>query len=243
MFADLLRATQYRGNRYERFVQPVLDRIGIALLSQIQQAFIVKSRGGIGSDGIQWPPLKPETIAQRRIGVGDLLPIGVKGRKIPANRVRGLLTPDQDARWRKIFAQVYTRNVFELGDAAAKAKAGAVAWAVLKGEGAQTKLEVLGGRQVDTLRDTGMLLRSLSPTTASLQPEGQVFECEPGAVTVGTNLKPYHHRGVPGRLPARPFWPLDNSIPDAWWTAITEAAANGIREALFLMVQENRAGR
>lgn len=239
LFGRLNNALSHVGTNYgyTNYVMPILDRMGVALLSQIQQAFIVKSRGDTGSDGIKWEPLKPETIAQRRIGVGDLLAIGVKGSKIPKGRVRGLLTGDQDARWRKIFHQVYMRNVYEMGDAAAKAKAGSVAWTILKAEGAQTKLMVLGSRQVDILRDTGVLFRSLSPSRAGFEPEGQVFEIAPGEVTVGTNIKPWHHAGIPGKLPARPFWPLDDSIPEAWWAAVFDAARNGIAEALVMLMR------
>jgi hypothetical protein len=227
-------------NGFDTYVRPIYESMGVALLGQIQQAFIVKSRGGTGSDGIKWVPLKPETIAQRRIGPGDLVAIGVKGAKIPAGRVRGLLTPDQDRRWRQIFHQVYSRSVFELGDAEAKAKAGRIAWSVLKSEGAMTKLEVLGNRQVDILRDTSTLFRSLSPTTAELQPEGQIFEVEPGAVTVGTSINAWHHEGVPGRLPARPFWPLNGDLPQSWWQAVTDAMKNGINKALVMIAERKR---
>ncbi len=46
-------------------------RLGVALLSQIQQDYIVKSRGGTGKDGIRWAPLKPSTIARRRKSKAD----------------------------------------------------------------------------------------------------------------------------------------------------------------------------
>jgi len=45
-------------------------RLGVALLSQVQQAFIVKSRGGRGSDGVKWAPLSPRTLTARRTGPG-----------------------------------------------------------------------------------------------------------------------------------------------------------------------------
>jgi len=240
LFNQLGEAIAGQSGGFDTYVRPIYDRIGVALLSQIQQDFITKSRGGIGRDGIQWPPLKPETIAQRRIGDGDLKTIGVKGKKIPASRTRGLLTQDQDKRWKQLFSQYYMRYVFEFGDAGAKSRAAATAWTILKGEGAQTKLGVLGGRKVDILRDTGVLFRSLSPSTAGVEPEGQIFEIEPGVVTVGTNIHPYHHAGIPGKLPARPFWPLDGSMPNPWWEAIYLAAANGIREAMFLIIQRGR---
>lgn len=45
--------------------QPVLEAMGVAVLSQSQQAYRVKSRGGMGSDGITWKPLAASTIAKR----------------------------------------------------------------------------------------------------------------------------------------------------------------------------------
>ena len=45
--------------------------IGFAALGDIQDDFVVKSRGGTGEDGVQWEPLKPATIAARRVGPKD----------------------------------------------------------------------------------------------------------------------------------------------------------------------------
>lgn len=45
--------------------RPALEAMGIAVLSQSQQAYRVKSRGGMGSDGIKWNPLAESTIKQR----------------------------------------------------------------------------------------------------------------------------------------------------------------------------------
>ena len=222
---------------FKPYADGVCLRISMALLSQVQQAFVVKSRGGTGSDNIKWPPLKRETIAQRRTTKSELKSIGITGQ-----RVRGFLTPAENDRWKAIFRSVYARRALELGDAAAKAKAGATAWAILKSEGAQTKLDLLGGRTVDILRDTSMLLRSLSPLSPGQPPaEGQIIRIADGAIAVGSSLKPWHHEGIPGRLPARPFWPVDGSIPPVWWDAIMVAAGNGLRESLEMIVRNGRA--
>lgn len=45
--------------------QPVLEAMGVQLLSLSKQAYIVKSRGGTGSDGIKWKPLAESTIARK----------------------------------------------------------------------------------------------------------------------------------------------------------------------------------
>lgn len=200
----------------------------VALLSKIQQAFIVKSRGGTDEAGITWAPLQRSTIARRRIGPGDLLAIGVKGTKIPKNRTRGLLTAGQDLQWRKIFgsrlANFLARGM-PIGEA--KARAAQIAWSILKAGGAKTKLEVLGGRQVDIGRDTNSLFRSLTPGIEGEPAEpDQVREVGPGRITVGSNVphaKHFHKR--------RRLWPADG-LPDAWNAAIAGAVGRGIIRAI-----------
>ncbi len=138
-------------------------RLGTALLSKVQQAFVTKARGGTGSDGIRWQPLKQETIDRRRVG---------------------------------------------------KRKGGSV----------------------EILRDTGELFRSLSPGIDD-RPSGapgQVFDTPPGKVRVGTNKKPWHHRGVPGRLPARPLWP--DVLPPAWTAALAKTAQRGVVRAIVVLL-------
>lgn len=205
-------------------------RLGVALLSKVQQAFIVKSRGGTGDDGIKWPPLKPETIAQRRTTAGERKQLGITGK-----RVRGLLTPAEDKRWRAIFAGEKARLIakFGLSDKDAAARAAQKAWAVLKSQGAKTKLAVLGGRQVDMLRDTDRLFRSLSPGVEDKPSgaDGQVFETPPGRVIVGTNVE---YAGPQFRR--RPAWPPDGRLPDAWWRYLTQVGVRGLARALTLLV-------
>jgi len=142
-------------------------RLGVALLSKIQQDFITKARGGLGDDGIRWPPLKPATIARRRGGG-------------------------------------------------------------------------LGG--VEILRDTGELIRSFSPGVEDRPSgaDGQVFELKPGLVRVGTNKKPWHHRGVKNKLPARSFWPLDGRLPAAWWRYLLRVYGRGLARALTILLSGGR---
>jgi hypothetical protein len=210
-------------------------RLGVALLSKVQQAFITKSRGGTGEDGIRWAPLTRATIAGRRATAAEKRAAGVGGR-----RVRGLLTPAQDRKWRAIFATRRARLLLSgMSPGAASARAASIAWAVLKGDGAQTRLQVFGGRQVDTLRDTGELFRSLSPGAEDKPSgaDGQLFDVIPGRVIVGTNKKTWHHRGVPGRLPARPLWPLDGQLPQAWWSHLLSVYRRGLAVALVELLR------
>lgn len=210
-------------------------RLGVALLSKVQQDFVTKSRGGTGEDGIKWPALQRSTIAQRRTTRQERKALGITGR-----RTRGLLTPAQDRRWKQIFAS--RRNALMakhgMGSGQASAIAAKIAWSILKSEGAQTKLALLGGRRVDILRDTGELFRSLGPGVEDRPSgaDGQVFDVPPGKVIVGTNKKTWHHRGVPGKLPARPLWRLDGTLPPGWWQYLLRVYNRGLVRALVLIL-------
>ena len=59
------RARDPSGNQIVRQMQL---RLGVALLSQVQQDYVAKARGGVGKDGIKWKPLAPQTLARRRSG-------------------------------------------------------------------------------------------------------------------------------------------------------------------------------
>lgn len=236
LLADLNAALAGKSGDYGDLVRGVQLRMGVALLSKIQQAFIDKSRGLRADDGIQWPKLKRETIAQRRTTGPERKAAGVGGK-----RTRGLLTPAEDKRWRGIFGSTLARlRAKGVDEGEAKALAAKIAWSTLKSEGAKTKLDVFGGRTVDMLRDTGLLFRSLTPGVQDRPSgaDGQIFETPPGAVIVGSNVKPWHHKGVPGRLPARPLWP--EQIPEEWWKAIHAAGVRGLMVALKAVLTRGR---
>lgn len=202
-------------------------RIGMVMLSQINEDFVTKSRGGTGVDGIKWKPLSPITIMNRRFGPGE------KGRlnKAAGVRDRGglrpLLTAELDKEWRKIF--VRTKAMLEargLSEGEAKRRAAATAWIKVKEMGGKTKKMVYGGREVDILVDMGELRRSFTPGV-----DGNIHKAEPGLVIVGTNKKPWHHGGTRRGLPSRPYWPLDGNFPMDYWTPILRETQRGILEA------------
>lgn len=216
-------------------------RGGNALLSQVYQDFLRKSRGERGRDGIVWPPLQPETIAYgRRTTRGERKALGIREKGH-----RRSLTPDQNRRWGAIFARVSAEAMADgLSEAEAKAKGGAVAWAKLKEDGAHTLLELLGNRKVDMCRDTGEYLRSLAAGVDDKKNPNapdQVFETPPGRIIVGTKNKPWLHTGDAKRgIPARPLWPLDGSIPDAWMPAVSRAIVNGIAAVVAFLLAGQR---
>ena len=239
----------------------VFYTIGIAALSDIQLDFIRKSRGGTGEDGVKWKPLSKEYLAYgRRFGRGEQAALkraaglgrehrhGVGGNKIIDGRWEGdeyrpvyggntgLLTAEQKQRWNQVFARTLASLAARHDLAKAKGMAAAHAWNVLKGEGAKTKLEVFGNRQVEILRDTGVLFNSLSP--GYLTPDGsdytppsgpggdeQVFKAISNGIIVGSSVK-YAAR----QNKTRPFIPKE--VPKAWLARWSETAVNVIGIAL-----------
>lgn len=204
---------------------PIMARCGLTALGRIRRAFIEKARGGTDEAGERWQPLSPATIAYRRRHPG------VPGPKVRAAfRPSWALTNSQRDNWWSLYAQGLA--MFK----GAKSSAAKRAWAVLKTQGAQTLISKYGNAEVDILRDTGLLLSSLSPGVGI--PE-QIFRIGPGEVIVGTNRRGalQHHEGVPGRLPQRRLWPPPNKWPSSWWVDIAEQARAGLLDLAILLVR------
>lgn len=207
----------------------IMTRCGLALLGRIKQAFIIKARGGVDEAGDSWKPLSPKTIAYsktRQRGRGGRTK-AEKGRSAFPSQA---LSNKQQERW----WQLYRRYLAAFkGD---KGHAAAAAWIVGKREGMTTLLNKYGHRQVEILRDTGLLLNSLSPGVNSAE---QIFRVGHGQVIVGTNRKgaASHHAGIPGRLPQRRLWPPVNKWPASWWQDILEQASQGILDLAMLLIK------
>jgi hypothetical protein len=216
-------------------MRSLLVRIGLTALAHIRDAFVVKARGGTDETGLKWKPLSPYTIAYRRRHPG-----------LPKKRSRlthpsWMLKEKERKRWWKLYSRFLAMYK---GD---KSHAAAHAWFILKEEGAQTILSVYGNTRVEILRDTGLLLNSLTPgidpivgiapSTPPRTPH-QVFRLGQGEVVIGTNRKwcGTHHRGVPGRIPKRPLWPDPKKWPSSWWRDILGQAREGLVDiALHLL--------
>ena len=198
----------------------VLTVVGLAALGRIRQAFVAKARGGTDEAGDSWAPLSPKTIAYsatRQRGRGGRTKTEKKRASFPSQA----LNAKQQSRWWEVYRRALAQYRGDRGHAAA------VAWLVLKGEGATTLLQKYGGRKVEILRDTGLLLNSLSPGTGSAE---QVFRVGGGAVIIGTNRRgaAAHHGGIPGRLPQRRLWPEPNKWPASWWADILDAGKQAV---------------
>lgn len=241
-------------NELSGLAQGVYTALGFAALSDIKADFVRKARGQTGEDGNSWPRLSPKTLAySRRFGPGEQSRLKKSAGLGRGNNNRGLLSAAQDKRWKQIYGTRLARFAASMPMAAAKAKAAQVAWATLKAEGAKTKLEVYGNREHEALRDSGILLNSLSPgqidggesgSVAYTKPSGpggedQVFKTFEGGIIVGTNV-PYaetHNDGDASRgIPERRFIPRDDQVPQIWldrWLNVgRQAVASSLRLVL-----------
>ena len=207
----------------------MMVRVGMVLLGRIKQAFVVKARGGTDEAGDRWAPLSPRTIAYSKTrgrGTGGRTRAE---RKRPRNPSQAL-NAAQQVRWWKLYRQGLAMYKGDKGHAAARA------WFILKSEGAVTLFDKYGKRGVEILRDTGLLLNSLSPGVAS--PE-QVFRVGHGEVTVGTNREGAvgHHLGIPGRLPQRRLWPEPKKWPASWWMDVEDEVKQGLIDITLQLIR------
>jgi len=222
--------------------QALLIRLGLTLLGRIKTAFVAKSHGGTDDCGLKWKPLSKSTIAYSRRHPGVLYPGSKRAPFAPS----WMLTDAQRKRWWEIYRELegakpsgaaYHAKANQGNDYAA-----ARAWIILKSEGAKTLIGEYGDTQVDILRDTGLLLNSLSPGVAAegqLPPriEGQVFRPGKNEVIVGTNL----YRGVVahegrGHNPQRRLWAEPGKWPSTWWMDLLDQAKQGIVEITLFML-------
>ena len=178
--------------------------LGFSALTDIKDAYIVKAGGGTDQMGIRWPKLAAATIAARKRRDVKATPAIIKRRA----ELRAEITQLALRRFR-----------LSLSESEAQRRAKAL--------GAQI---ILSTKNIDILRDTGVLLDSLSPGRLAggtyNKPSGeggaeQIFEIGAGQVIVGTNVKyaSTHQRGDARRnIPARPFLPDESHpVPQIWW--------------------------
>lgn len=204
--------------------QALMTRMGLELLGRIRDAFVTKARGGTDEAGESWKPLKKTTVAYSRRHPG-LPPSKARARWRPSYA----LTKQGREKWWKNYSHYLA--IYN-GD---KAHAAAVAWLIAKGDGEKTLLENYGDTPVEILRDTGLLLNSLSP---GVRGRNKVFRVKAGEVIVGTNRKhaAVHHYGSRDRrIPQRRLWPEPKKWPSNWWTAILEQAKAGLIDIVLWM--------
>lgn len=215
----------------------LMIRMGIAALDRIKEAFIIRAAGGTDATGLKWKPLSPSTIAYHRrhapkAGGKNPIPKGsTRAAKVPSYA----LTPKQRENWWKYY-RIY------LGRYNDKAHAARAAWVKVKAEGGTTLMARYGGQQVQILRDTGLLLASLTPGTyaggtSPPKVKEQIFTLQRGQAIIGTSREWAwtHHRGT-ARIPKRELWPDPSRWPEQWWDEITQAGADGLVDIILYLL-------
>lgn len=212
--------------------------MAVEFFSLVKDAYITKARGGTDEAGIKWPPLTKKYLAygrgpasSRRIGGHS--PMGGDGA----------LSKQEVKRWWEFYNRAKAWLAADgLEGRELKGRAAAIAWDKIKREGGKTKLQILGNRPHEILRDTNALINSLSPgipSTNSYQaPDGQIFDPAPGNIGLGTNV-PYaaaHHFGI--GVPKRQLWPDGDQIPSSWWAQMLAPVVQVMAAGLVRKLQE-----
>lgn len=257
-------------------VESVMLAGGLTLLGRVQDAYEIKSAGGIGDDGIQWAPLSPVTLALRRKGPGGakaIVRLGKSFKNAPLarqklirrnyQRLRDLYESDMSVRGhpgaqskRVAIRILKLTKPYITPDHFKKTLAELNRSDFLKTIRGKTRLKTAKQMVQDRaaikrtsfvaafaliLRDTGILLGSLSPDVRS---SDMINKFEPGALTIGSNVEymKYHQSSAPRklkadgtpRLPRRQILPDDDKpIPPTWWVAVVGTIRQAMAQPQF----------
>lgn len=243
----------------KKYAEGVKLSMAYEFFAQVKQAFIQKSRGGVDENGDSWHRLSPEYLAYgrydkergkwvngRKFGKGEQAALKKDAGLGKANNQRigngqTLLDKKQADLWWSTYRRNLAIAIETLPVRDAKAKAASIAWSVVKRAGGKTKLDVYGSRSVEILRDTGVLLNSLSPGVLSSdsyrspppkKDGGQVVRPTSNALIVGTNVKyaGAHHYGI--HVPKRRLWPAGDRLPQRWIELFSKRITNGVIKAV-----------
>lgn len=233
-------AAMIAGRAPDRFdiAKGFLSAIGDAALSDILVAFDIKKHGGTDAMGIRWKPLAPSTIARRKVGHKDKA-----NDKAIKDRQRIV-----DREYRKEYEKLRSRLSVSMTAEEARNRARQIAGMRATKQTGRTKVDVLGNRKVEILKDIGVLYNSFGPGeftysngSATYEPATaeQVFEIQPGTVIVGTNVAyaGTHQKGS-GHIPRRQILPENESeVPQSWWDNWFDAAEVALAEGARLLFE------
>jgi phage gpG-like protein len=218
----------------------VFYAVGIAALTDIQEAFITKSRGGTDEGGVSWPPLSPAYLAYgRRFGPGE---------KASSAVASGVMNPGQLSRFNRLVSENIAHLAARVDVAKARKLATDRAWETIRKEERISKIAAYGNRIVDILRDTGRLFNSLTPgylsgteyhPTSLDGADQQIFTALADGIVIGTNViyAASHNYGDDERgIPKREFLPSDP--PSVWLDRWGEIAIQAIGMGLQASLKE-----
>lgn len=209
-----------------------------SMFGDIQKAYDQKANLETDELGDSWQDLSPYTKAYSRAArQGDLTE--AEKRNLRNYRTKGLLDAQQTKVWRGFFNKTRLKLMREGSPPNIATNVAAVqAWAFIKSQGGTTKLDRLGYRKLQVLKDYKMLYKSLSQGTFNgyvYKPPNnvQIFKIRRDGLEIGTRDKKatFHHRGIKGKLPQRRLWPEDISV----WTH--RAASEGNKAAVEQLIR------
>lgn len=211
LLRELVRQLSGRGGSLPaEIIRGIQLRVGVALLSKVQLAYVEKARGGVGSDGVKWPKLKPETIARRKRTAQD---IAAGKRAIKAALRSGQRKPTVVELYgnRQVEILIDTRELFRSLSPGLEDRAKVAAeMGIPAGE--------KGKGNAEQIFQT---------------PPGGVI------VGTNSKKAPTHQRGTQ-HVPARPMWPADGVLPRAWQQAVIQALQQGLMRAVVLLLERER---
>ena len=173
---------------------------------KIHESYEIRSMGGSDELGNSFKPLTTKTISQRPIGKGNLREFGLTKKQSGTNfkdRTRGLLTPEENRAWKRKYSVVLSQLMRRVNSGQAEKIAAGVAWNHVKSKGAETKINLLGNRNVLIMRITDAIYNSLQPTEGSdryyRKRNNQLAEIEGTKLTLGTTVSyaKYHNQTRP----------------------------------------------
>ena len=195
------------GERFDRYgVGRIFwSTVASEFYTKLYESYKIRSEGGTDELGNSFPPLKKETIARRPIGRGNLSSLGLTARSGTRlqDRERGLLSPRENDEWKSIYSKVLSQLVLSMDLTKAKQIAAATAWKRLKLQGAKTKKELLGNRDVLIMRVTNSIYNSLRPAnsgTRGYRPRrDQIYEQVGKTLKLGTMVRHarFHNKSRP----------------------------------------------
>ena len=196
-------------------------RCAFAAISLVKEAFEEKGRGGTGSDGIKWAPLKQRTV-ERKLAKG--------------------MSDSQLKQWKSDFRFAFRELAGHMNEGDAREKAQALATGQHEN---RTGRLVPTGSPSQIGVDTGIMRQSLSigsltergpDATYSPPNEEQHYKADqPGEMTIGTTVPyaRYFHAGTKRGQPARPLWP--EKFPKEWVDEISRQARVGIERIIEIV--------
>jgi phage gpG-like protein len=217
-------------------------RIAVAFFSKVKEAFVEKARGGRDEAGISWQPLSVRYLAYGRRGV--LREVKKAERKF----VRDGVNFESQRLYKTTFNREFARLAAQMDRKLARQIASRIALQAAEKKSGKTKLEAAAtlrpGADYEILRDTGVLLNSLSPgvyagEAYTPKTPQQIVRTTGNELIVGTNVAyaDTHHTGYATKnIPARPLWPEGHQLPQSWIQDFQAAGRRGLEKALLLLL-------